>query len=68
MIGLRLKPVKQLSASEARTEIAALSAEIAVHDDHYHGRSDSNHTTRAKIRTCTYSVYIYIYIYTHIIS
>ena len=37
MIGLRLKPVKQLSASEARTEIAALGAEIAVHDDHYHG-------------------------------
>ncbi|MEC8084065.1 MAG: NAD-dependent DNA ligase LigA [Pseudomonadota bacterium] len=32
-----MKPVKQLSASEARTEIAALGAEIAVHDDHYHG-------------------------------
>ncbi|MGB1007229.1 MAG: NAD-dependent DNA ligase LigA, partial [Thalassobaculaceae bacterium] len=33
-----MKPVKQLSAGEARTELAALNAEIAVHDAHYHGQ------------------------------
>jgi DNA ligase (NAD+) len=37
MIGLRLKPVRQLNLREAALEITALGAEISTHDDHYHG-------------------------------
>ena len=37
MIGLRLKPVAQLSRREAARELTALGEEISTHDQHYHG-------------------------------